>query len=229
VDKYLTDILRVFFNHNLFNEGVQLIGSWCFNLYQKHLGIKEYPLRTLDIDFLIPIPYRGVRHENFIKDLEEIDFRCNFNSDGSMFFWNSELKIEFIVPEKGRGDKRVVHIRELGLKAIPLRFVNLLLDNPIYVNENNMKILLPNPVNFCIHKLLIASRRKSLDKKLKDLEQALYASAGLNDNDIRKLFDSLPKNWKQNILRTLESAGTELPLLRKEAERLFLTLQNEEK
>lgn len=227
--KYLTDILRVFHKHNLFQEGVQLIGSWCFNLYQKHLGVKEYPLRTLDIDFLIPIPYRGVRHEDFIKDIEKIDFRCNFNSDGSMFFWNSELKIEFIVPEKGRGDKRVVHIRELGLKAIPLRFVNLLLDNPIYVNESNMKILLPNPVNFCIHKLLIASRRKSLDKKLKDLEQAFYTSTGLNDNDIRNLFDSLPKNWKENIFRTLKSAGTELPLLREEAERLFLTLQNEEK
>lgn len=227
--KYLTDILRVFYSHNLFNEGVQLIGSWCFNLYQKHLGVKKYPLRTLDIDFLVPIPYRGVRHEDFIKDLEKLDFRCNFNSDGSMFFWNSELKIEFIVPEKGRGGKGVVHIRELGLKAIPLRFVNLLLDNPIYVNENNMKILLPNPVNFCIHKLLIASRRKSLDKKLKDLEQALHTSTRLNDNEIRKLFNSLPKNWKQNILRTFEFARTELPLLREEAERLFLTLQNKEK
>lgn len=92
-----------------------------------------------------------------------------------------------------------------------------------------MKILLPNPVNFCIHKLLIASRRKSLDKKLKDIEQALHTSAGQNDNDIRTLFDSLPKNWKENILRTLESARTELPLVREEAERLLLTLQNAEK
>ena len=37
------------------------------------------------------------------KELEEIGFRCDFNTDGSMYFWNSELKIEFIVPEKGRG------------------------------------------------------------------------------------------------------------------------------
>jgi hypothetical protein len=229
VDKYLADILRVFHNHNLFHEGVELIGSWCFKLYQKHLGVKEYPLRTIDIDFLVPIPYRGAKHENFVKELEEIGFRCGFNTDGSMYFWNSELKIEFIVPEKGRGAAGIVHIRELGLKAIPLRFVNLLLDNPIFVSEDNMEILLPNPVNFCLHKLLIASRRKSLDKNLKDIEQALYTSAMISDYVVSKLFDSLPKSWRQKILITLEHARTELPLLRNESERLLLVLQEDEK
>ncbi len=228
VADYLADILRVFHTHNLFHEGVELIGSWCFNLYQKHLGVKKYPFRTLDVDFLIPIPYRGAKHEDFIKDLEELGFRCDFNTDGSMYFWNSELKIEFIVPEKGRGAKRVVHIRELGVKALPLRFVNLLLDNPIIVSEGSMEILLPNPTNFCIHKLLIASRRKSMDKNLKDLEHALHTSAILDDYEVKRLFDSLPKKWRQNILRTLENAGTELPLLHKESERLFLTLQSKE-
>lgn len=89
MDKYLADILRVFHDHNLFHEGVELIGSWCFKLYQKHLGVKKYPLRTIDIDFLVPIPYRGAKHENFVKELEEIGFRCDFNTDGSMYFWNS--------------------------------------------------------------------------------------------------------------------------------------------
>jgi hypothetical protein len=164
-----------------------------------------------------------------VKELEEIGFRCDFNTDGSMYFWNSELKIEFIVPEKGRGAAGIVHIRELGLKAIPLRFVNLLLDNPIFISEDNMEILLPNPVNFCLHKLLIASRRKSLDKNLKDIEQALYTSAMISDYVVSKLFDSLPKSWRQKILITLEHARTELPLLRNESERLLLVLQEDEK
>jgi len=228
VAEYLTDILRVFHDHNLFNEGVELIGSWCFNLYQKHLGVKKYPFRTLDVDFLVPMPYRGIKHKDFIKDLEELGFRCDFNTDGSMYLWNSELKIEFIVPEKGRAAKGIVHVRELGLKAIPLRFVNLLLDDPVFVSESNMEILLPNPVNFCIHKLLIASRRKSMDKNLKDLEQALYTSAILDNHAVSKLFDSLPKKWRQNILRTLEIAKIELPLLNEESERLFSTLQGRE-
>ena len=56
--KLVTEILKVFADNNLFNEGVELIGSWCFQLYQKHLGAKSFPLRTIDIDFLIPNPYR---------------------------------------------------------------------------------------------------------------------------------------------------------------------------
>lgn len=52
-------ILKVFADNSLFEEGVELIGSWCFQLYKKHLGAKEFPLRTQDIDFLVPNPYHG--------------------------------------------------------------------------------------------------------------------------------------------------------------------------
>lgn len=45
-------ILKIFADNNLFEEGVELIGSWCFQLYQRHLGAKDFPLRTQDIDFL---------------------------------------------------------------------------------------------------------------------------------------------------------------------------------
>ena len=41
------EILKVFSDNNLFNEGVELIGSWCFKLYQKHLGVKSFPLSLL--------------------------------------------------------------------------------------------------------------------------------------------------------------------------------------
>jgi hypothetical protein len=96
-------------------------------------------------------------------------------------------------------------------------------------NEDNLEILLPNPVNFCMHKLLIASRRKSLDKNLKDLEQALYTSTIVSDNVLSMLYDSLPKTWRQKILVTLEHARTELPLLKSESERLLLILQRNDK
>ena len=59
-------ILGVFADNNLFEEGVELIGSWCFKLYQKHLGVESFPLRTPDIDFLIPTPFHGKEHANFV-------------------------------------------------------------------------------------------------------------------------------------------------------------------
>jgi hypothetical protein len=64
VDKYLADILRVFHKHNLFQEGVELIGSWCFKFYQEYLGVKEYPLRTIGY---LPGDYVGVIYPGMIN------------------------------------------------------------------------------------------------------------------------------------------------------------------
>ncbi len=139
--KAIADILKVFADNNLFEEGVELIGSWCFQLYQKHLGAKGFPLRTQDIDFLIPNPYHGKEHLDFIEQIEKLGYSHDFKSDGSIYLWNADLKIEFITPEKGGGVDGSIKIKKLGINAIPLRFVNLLLDNPIKILERSKKEL----------------------------------------------------------------------------------------
>lgn len=227
--KGIAEILKVFANNNLFEEGVELIGSWCFQLYLKHLGAKSFPLRTQDIDFLIPNPFRGKEHTDFIQQLEDLGFNRDFKRDGSLYLWNADLKIEFITPEKGRGVESSIKIKKLGINAMPLRFVSLLLDNPIAIVEDGVKILVPNPANFCLHKLIIASRRRKIDKSLKDLQQAICASVVVNREDMQRLFHSLPKGWRQSILRTLEKAKQELPLLSEEVDNLSLTLQEAQK
>lgn len=146
--KLIGQILKVFADNQLFDEGVELIGSWCFQLYQKHLGAESFPLRTQDIDFLVPNPFHGKEHTDFIEQLEKLGFNRDFNRNGSMYLWNAELKIEFISPEKGRGQDGAIKIKKLGINAIPLRFVGLLLDNPISIVEDNINILVPNPANF---------------------------------------------------------------------------------
>jgi len=225
VIKAIADILKVFANNNLFEEGVELIGSWCFQLYQKHLGAKSFPLRTQDIDFLIPNPFRGKDHADFIQQLEDLGFNRDFKRDGSIYLWNAELKIEFITPEKGRGADSSIRVKKLGVNAIPLRFVALLLDNSISIVEDGIKILVPNPANFCLHKLIIASRRPKIDKSLKDLQQAICTSVIVNKKELLKLFNSLPKKWKAAIIRMLEKSKAELPLFIEEIEDLESTLQ----
>lgn len=223
--KIIQEILKAFEENNLFNEGVELIGSWCFQLYQKHLGAKSFPLRTQDIDFLIPVPYHGKEHPEFIKQLENLGFRCDFKQDGSLYLWNAELKIEFITSQKGRGVDKAIKIPKLGIKAIPLRFVVLLLNNPITIVEDGIKILVPNPANFCLHKLIIASRRRKIEKSLKDLQQAICTSVIVNKREIKQLFDSLPKKWRLSIFKVLEKSERELPLLSEEIDSLNSTLQ----
>ncbi len=219
------EILKVFSDNNLFNEGVELIGSWCFKLYQKHLGVKSFPLRTPDIDFLIPDPFYGKERLNFLEQLEKLGFKTDFNRDGSIYLWNSELKIEFITAEKGRGSDAAIMIKKLGISAIPLRHVSFLLDKPITINDEGIKILVPAPSRFCLHKLIIASRRRKLDKKLKDLEQAIHTSMIVDKKEMQELFKSLPKKWKAAILKILGKAKIELPLLYDDIGKLQVTLQ----
>jgi len=226
VTKTIAKILKVFAENGLFEEGVELIGSWCFQLYQKHMGAKKFPLRTLDIDFLIPNPFRGKNHPSFINELENLGFNYDFKRDGSLYLWSEEVKIEFMTPEKGRGADSSIKIKKLGLNAIPLRFVSLLLDDPVTINENGIKILVPNPANFCLHKLIITSRRRKFDKSIKDLQQALCTSVIVSDQEFIKLFTSLPKKWRLSILNMLKKARKELVLYAEEIEKLQLTLQN---
>ena len=222
-------ILKVFYDNGLFHEGVELIGSWCFQLYVKHLGAKSFPLRTQDIDFLVPNPFKGKEHLDLIKQLEEIGFRTDFNSDGSLYLWNEELKIEFITPEIGRGVDKAIKINKLGLNAIPLRFVGFLLDKPISVVEGQLEIRLPNPANFCLHKLIIASCRRKIAKSLKDIQQAICVSTIVNFDELKSLYVTLPRKWRQAIIKILEKSHEEFPLLKSEIDKLIFTLQETKK
>lgn len=225
VIKTVAQILKVFADNHLFEEGIELIGSWCFQLYQKHLGAPRFPLLTQDIDFLIPNPFRGKQHDDFIKQLTDLGFNCDFRRDGSLFLWNADIKIEFIIPEKGRGSDKAIFVKQLGLKAIPLRYVSLLLDHPITIEEDGIKVLVPDPARYCLHKLIIVGRRRKKDKVLKDLQQAICTAAVVAEEDIQNLFKSLPKNWQRVIVRILENAKEDLPLLAEETGKLEITLQ----
>lgn len=150
----------------------------------------------------------------------------DFKSDGSLYLWNAELKIEFITTEKGAGTDRSIKVNKLGVNAIPLRHVGLLLDKPIMITDNGKKIRVPAPSRFCLHKLIIASRRKKLDKSLKDLQQAIHTSTIVGEKEIQELFLTLPKSWRQNVLRMLAKAKAEFPSMGREIERLSLTLQS---
>ena len=229
MDDIIYKILEVFKKNHLFDEGVELIGSWSFLLYQKHLGAPQFPLRTQDIDFLIPNPFKGKIHKDFIDELISLGFQKDYRRDGAVFLFNAELLIEFITPEKGRGVEEAIAIKELGLKAIPLRFVNLLLDNPIRIVDQGIKILVPNPANFCLHKLIISSRRRQPEKAIKDIQQALYASVIVDKSNLLKIFMSLPKPWQKSIFTVLDKSVEILPLDNDLIEVLKITLQGSKK
>jgi len=226
VTDLISSILKVFHDQHLFEEGVELIGSWCFYLYQKHLGVEPFPLKTQDVDFLIPNPFRGKEHKGFISQLEALGFKKDFRSDGSLYLWNAELKIEFVTPEKSRGEQGALRIKKLGLSAIPLRFVSFLLDDTIVLMEQGISVLVPHPANFCLHKLLIADRRRNQDKREKDLHQAICASTAAKPNELVAKFQEMPLPWQKSVVRILDKTEDQLPLMKKQIKRLVRTLQD---
>ncbi|TPW21748.1 MAG: hypothetical protein FD126_368 [Elusimicrobia bacterium] len=215
-------LLKVFNELGLWKDGVELIGSWSFLLYQRHLGVRPLPLRTQDVDFLLPWPYRG-RMVDLSTRLSELGFHPVTSVNGSVHFVHPELKLEFLTPEHGKGGQDFRLVKALGVKAVPLRFMDMLLRDSILVGNGALKARIPAPLNFCLHKLLIAQRRPNAAKREKDIAQAVYVLGILDPASFAEGAADLPPKWRALIRKSLKSAWELLPLERETLARFDVT------
>lgn len=188
-----------------FEAGIELIGSYCFKVYQSHFGVEWFPLRTMDIDFAVPIPYKGPPAD-LEAVLKELGFRQEFCTDGTIFFEGNGLKIEFLQPRRGSGTKgRLREVKELSTVPIPLPYLNILLDHKMEVSLRDIgRIALPSMPAFALHKLLIASLSERKAKREKDYNQVcavakkIITEKNLID-EVHKIFVDLPQSWRKKI------------------------------
>ena len=187
-----------------------LIGSWCLPLYQdyfKDVG-DLYPVKTRDIDFLVPrsgaFPTR-VSVPDLLKDL---GFITGFRGEkGCMVLEHPELMIEFLVPERGRGNEEVRDIPALGMNAQPLRFLDVALKKTMCLRFEDIPVIVPHPAAFALHKLLVAPRRRNVEKRRKDTDSALIILDLIAKkralDDVRDLMRRFPRTWRNTILSAL--------------------------
>jgi len=200
-------------------ERVVIIGSWCTYFYRKCgiLGGGIGTLRTDDIDFLVPRPLRGNLRVNIPGMVKDIGFIVVRGRTGAMQLEHADMKMEFLVPERGRGSDAPHNIGALGVFAQPLRFLDFLLEETILVDVGGVRIRLPLPVRFGLHKVLISGRRHRPDKKAKDIEQGidvLRASiSGGKSGKVKEVFHSLPPKWRKAIMAGLKGADDLLGVL----------------
>lgn len=112
---------------------MMLIGSWCLPLYRSALSqASQLPLlRTLDADFLIPDPTRIKRDVDVPTVLQELGFTPTLQAASHWVVYDHpELRVEFLIPELGKGRDRAHEVRKLHLQAQGLRYVSLLADYP---------------------------------------------------------------------------------------------------
>ncbi len=213
----LRSILAKLTKEKMWDSGFEIIGSWCFILYQRLLPIEKYPLRTQDLDILIPMPYRG-KPLDLIDFFKKLGFSESFNPDGSVFFSGYKMKVEFLGPEKGDGLKPPKYIKEIAITPQLLHYIDILFEEPIVLKvAKGVRAKVPAPAAFTIHKLIIATLFKRAGKREKDVRQAVYAgkyvlSEQAEMKKMMRLWAGLPRPWKRKVGRALVDALNIVPL-----------------
>ena len=208
------EILRRFNKAGVLNDFI-LIGSWCVYFYKDYFSnvpyIDQATIKTRDIDFLINNP-AGIRQEvNVPTLLKDLGFVTTFKgSRGYLKLDHPDLLLEFLVPEKGRGTDKPVHLPKLGMNAVALRFLSFLSANTIKVKVEDFHVTLPHPANFALHKLIIFQRRLKQDKAVKDRNIAIEILKSLIDKGespiIKQVFSPIPKKWQARVIKGLNKS-----------------------
>lgn len=208
----LVEVLKRLGEHKVL-DNVLLIGSWCNLLYETYFQSTSYTVsfRTRDVDFYIRKPLRSRKKVDIALILEDLDFVIDFRgSEGYTVFAHDELIIEFLVADKGKGDRTAEHIDKLGVTPQAVRYLNMLDSNPIEVEYEGIYVGVPHPVNFALHKLLISTQRKEEYKSDNDRTQGIELIRALianGDSDLlRSEYGSLPKGWKSLIDQSFENS-----------------------
>lgn len=193
-------------------DGVIIIGSWALYFYQFLFNDNKYvpDIRTRDIDFLVPMPPKFKQKVDIPDALKELGFIINFRGEGGYIrLDHPELIVEFLIPELGKGREKPYPLPNLGLNAQPLRFLSFLTEHTITVDYEGMKLKLPHPAAYALHKVIVFGRRKAKDKAEKDKEQAIQllkylAVVPTEHRKIRPIFDSMHPKWRKNIISSME-------------------------
>ena len=193
-----------------------LIGSWCLPLYRDFYFCDHEisALRTRDIDFLVSRDTKFNIKVDLPALLEDLGFILDHGfPEGYVKLIHPELIIEFLVPEIGRGTSKPYPLPELAMNAQRLRFLGLLESDTIIVDFNGLKVTLPHPINFGLHKMIVSLRRKNIEKKYKDIETGLEVLRlcidNMNESKLVELFKNISQKQRKKIIKALEDNDAE--------------------
>lgn len=148
--------------------------------------------------------------------LKTLDFEPIISyPSGLVKYDHPDLSVEFLIPERGRGTNKPYEIKKLHINAQGLRFLTLLSENLMTIRTDDLKVTLPEPAAYVLHKFIIGRRRLKKEKEEKDLNSAKEIGEFLLDDPeqrkkLRDIFDSLPRKWQNKIKASVESISLKL-------------------
>ena len=155
-------------NENGLLPHVVLVGSWAEYLYQHGNVLEGFisAAKTLDVDFLIRNQHRPNPMVDVVSLASENGYTVDFDyMEGTTKLYTPQnLEIEFLIPQYGVGDIRVLSTN-LGVKAQALRHMDILLTHSMTVLFHDLEILVPRPEAYVVHKVVINPNRKNKQEK----------------------------------------------------------------
>jgi hypothetical protein len=189
---------------------IVIVGGWAQHLYRRYFNDPPElsALRTVDIDILFRRPPAIRPHGSIEETLKDAGFEREIAGDGSTKFTSREAEVEFLIPDKGRGDSGPYRIQELSIAAQSLRHLDMLTVDPIEMLYGRHLVNVPDPIRFLFHKLIISRKRTDRDKRHKDRMTAFELAALLSRipkwrSGIADRFHELPRRQQAAVLSLL--------------------------
>lgn len=213
----IRELVAALAKEGLWEAGAEVVGSWCFRIYQAFLGVDAFPVRTDDLDILVPIPWPG-RPVDLADLLRRMGFSETITPDASTVYHRPGIRVEFLSAARGRRGEKATRAKSLGIWPQMLRFMDMLLDNPLPIKiMAGVTVRVPAPAAFMLHKLLICGRRTKEHKRAKDIAQAIaVARFILQDVQQRQLlwiaWQAMLPSWRRKVLASVRQARRAYPM-----------------
>ncbi len=192
----------------IFRVGGVLVGTIAYRCIANLLGVKLLSANavTTDVDIAAKTVPVAVIPEvvcpQTALDRLEMGFSPMVEADpalyGSRFkAREGEFKVEFLTPLTGRSPAvgQRTEIRQLGVPAIPLRFLDYLIEGPlpaVALGRRPVLVRVPQPARYAVHKLIVSQERSRTFalKSQKDLEQSFELQKALEKLDPESLSEA---------------------------------------
>lgn len=195
-------VLEALARAGLFDAGGVLVGTTAYQCYPCIVGhmLPSASLVTRDVDLSIAriaVPRMSALGRHLDEILQEADpsFRADMRGEHAPKSYRNRagFSVDLLTTPGRRNDP--VLVKGLGTYAVPLPFMDFLIAEPISavaLYGRGVRVTLPSPSRFALHKLQIARRRTSQRQKgPKDLAQAWALIEALSAFDADAMTDGL--------------------------------------
>jgi len=230
LDRRMALLLRHFSEAGLIHRHGVLVGTLAYVAYTGLLGniFDKSTLMTQDIDI--------ARDDRIKIATPPVDLKTLFSERGmecrevpsfskkalpSSYVTSDGIRIDLLVPLRGKVKEKVLMPSVIGAGATALRFLDYLIEEPVeailLAPSSGVIVTVPRPERFAIHKLIVAAYRSSTGtiKKDKDIRQASQLIEFLAQDRREELKGALHaamrggKKWEKAVRSSLKLTSTD--------------------